>query len=98
MAKGIRTATVNKAIFEAIGIDVRVTNGRGYWYFSSPDTNVGIVLASLETTSVSVDKLSQLSVESWVNEIRFLLKRHPMIELLEGDNYAKWVEDVIQEM
>lgn len=65
-------AQVNAAIAKEFP-KVILVRGEGYFYIASDDNEVGIFLAGLYTTSIPVAKLSQQSVEVWVNDVRNLM-------------------------
>ena len=60
---------VNKAMQKEVG-NVVLCKGEGYFYVSSDDAEIGLKLASLETTSIYVCHLNQQSVEEWVKDAR----------------------------
>ena len=66
-------AEVNKAIQKKYP-KVILVKGRGYFYISSNDNEMALKIARLYTTSIPVCKLSQLTIEQWVNDVESLLK------------------------
>ena len=60
---------VNKAIQKKVG-NVILCKSEGYFFVSSDDSEMGLNLASLETTSIYVCHLNHQSVEQWVEDVR----------------------------
>lgn len=60
---------VNKAIQKKVG-NVILCKSEGCFFVSSDDYEIGLKLASLETTSIYVCHLNHQSVEQWVEDIK----------------------------
>lgn len=45
-----------------------IAKGSGYYYWCSDDPDVGLYLATLFTTSIYVNHVSQLSFPQWLKE------------------------------
>jgi hypothetical protein len=60
---------VNKVIQKEVG-NVILCKSEGCFFVSSDDDEIGLKLASLETTSIYVCYLNQQSVEEWVKDVR----------------------------
>ena len=63
---------VNKVIQKEVG-NVILCKNEGYFFVSSDDDEIGLKLASLETTSIYVCYLNQQSVEEWVKDVRQIM-------------------------
>jgi len=63
---------VNKAIRKKVG-NVILCKSEGCFFVSSDDYDIGLKLASLETTSIYVCYLNHQSVEEWVNDVRHIV-------------------------
>lgn len=49
--------------------------GNGYYWFFSEDEKLGNAISSLNTSSVYVASLKQLSLEEWMQEAEDLMKK-----------------------
>ncbi len=45
-----------------------IAKGNGYYYWCSDDQDVGLYLATLMTTSILVNHVSQLTLDKWISE------------------------------
>tara|TARA_B100000768_G_C11021062_1_gene266114 strand:- start:12 stop:239 length:228 start_codon:yes stop_codon:yes gene_type:complete len=60
---------VNKAIQKEVG-NVILCKSEGYFFVTSNDDDIGLKLASLETTSIYVCHLNQQNLEDWIKDVR----------------------------
>tara|TARA_B100000497_G_scaffold17642_1_gene20835 strand:- start:178 stop:405 length:228 start_codon:yes stop_codon:yes gene_type:complete len=60
---------VNKSIQKEVG-NVILCKSEGCFFVTSDDNEVGLKLASLETTSIYICYLNQQSVEEWVKNVK----------------------------
>lgn len=65
-------AEVNKAIQQKFP-DVILVKGHKYFYISSDNEEMGLKIAGLYTTSISVFSLGQQTIEKWVQDVEHLL-------------------------
>lgn len=63
---------VNKAIEEKYP-KVFLVKGNGYYYLASDDSEIGLKLATLHTTSIDIFDISHLSLERWMDEVKYVL-------------------------
>jgi len=76
MARVTRKA-ISKAIKEKHGLDVEIIRDpSGYHYFFSDDEETGLMLARWYATSVYVNRLTDLSVERWVEEFTDMMEEN----------------------
>ncbi len=56
--------------------NVCLTRGEGYYYIYSDDKETALKIASLYSSGIyGVSRLNQLTIEQWVNEIKYLFKK-----------------------
>ena len=60
---------LNKIIQEQIG-DILLIKGKGYFYVTSEDEEIGLRLAGLDSTSIYVCHLNQQTVSQWIDDVR----------------------------
>ena len=60
---------VKKSIQKEVG-NVILCKSEGCFFVTSDDNEVGLKLASLETTSIYICYLNQQSVEEWVKNVK----------------------------
>tara|TARA_Y100000389_G_scaffold138948_1_gene136697 strand:- start:4022 stop:4249 length:228 start_codon:yes stop_codon:yes gene_type:complete len=60
---------VNESIQKEVG-NVILCKSEGCFFVTSDDNEVGLKLASLETTSIYICYLNQQSVEEWVKNVK----------------------------
>lgn len=53
---------------------IDLVRGEGYFYISSFDEEVGLMLAGLYTTSIPVYSIKHQSVDRWLQDIETLLE------------------------
>jgi hypothetical protein len=58
--------TVNKKLKD-LGYDVELVKGEDYFYFCGPSIDLR------QSTSVMVYRLNQLSLDQWIDELKFIL-------------------------
>lgn len=67
----------NKKLREALDRShlglIRIWRDDGYFHIYSDDPEVGEILASLETTSIYVNRADDLTEKEWIREIENLL-------------------------
>lgn len=81
---------VNKTIGK-IWPGIELVQGNGYVYVSSDDDALALKLAGLCTTSIPVCRISQMSINQWIDSTRYVLadedrfefEREPVFENLE---------------
>jgi hypothetical protein len=75
----MKTATsikqVNKALQEKYPLLelVKTNEGGGFFYIHSPDDEVSLKIAGLYSSAIYVSKISNLTVQRWIEEIELLL-------------------------
>lgn len=60
---------INKAIQKEVG-NVILCKSEGCFFVSSDNDDIGLKLASLETTSIYVCHLNHQSVERWISDVK----------------------------
>ena len=85
---------IAKAVKAETGIDVELVTGDGYYWFASVG---GInVLDYAPTTSVYVTRMSDFSVERWVEEFKGLIEGVEVPEKLERNEDGTYKPIVLQ--
>ena len=69
MATAKTLKQVNRAIQKEIG-NVELNKGKGYFYITSEDPEIGLKLSALFSTSIFVCHLNHQSVCEWVQDVK----------------------------
>lgn len=65
---------IEGAICYHTGMKVKIGIGKDYYWFYSDDETESNVLSKLPSSSVMVSKLSDLTVEQWVDEFKRIVE------------------------
>lgn len=60
---------INKAIKKEVG-DVVLCKSEGCFFVSSDDTDIGLKLSSLQTTSIYVCYINHQTISEWVSDVK----------------------------
>jgi len=74
-AAALTNRTVEKAIKQKFGMDVRLYKGNGYYYFADPDDQEEIVVGHWPESSVYVYRLNQMRLDQWLAEFERLMEQ-----------------------
>jgi hypothetical protein len=66
---------IRKSIQKEVDPRLTLIRGKGYYYFASDDYELSLKLSSLETTSVYVYRISDLTKKQWIEEAQEIMKK-----------------------
>jgi len=71
LTAALTSGTIEKAVKKKFGLEVKLYKGKGYYYFADPEGR-STELTGWPDTSVHVTKLSEFSLDQWMEAFKSL--------------------------